>query len=88
MSKNYTPISDRILVKPVSAESTSGGLIIPDTSSNLKKGRVVSIGKDQPLYVGQQVYYKNGMGEKVILDGESYLIFYTREIWLTVEDEK
>lgn len=87
MSKNYIPMNGSILIKPISAESVSGGLIIPDTSSNIKKGRVVSVGEDQPLCIGQQVLVKSGTGEKIILDGESYLLFSIRDIWLKVEED-
>ena len=42
---DFKPLFDRILVEPLTAEQTVGGLYIPDSSTNLKKGIVQSAGE-------------------------------------------
>ena len=49
----FTPLHDRVLVRPIEEDAkTSGGLIIPDSAQGKpQKGEVVSVGagaKDEP----------------------------------------
>ena len=56
MALNIKPLSDRVLVEPVAAETqTASGIFIPDTAKEKpQKGKVVAVGngkKDEPLTV-------------------------------------
>jgi co-chaperonin GroES (HSP10) len=42
---NWKPLFDRVLLKAITAEHKVGGLFIPDTSTNLKKGIVIAAGE-------------------------------------------
>lgn len=89
MSKvNITPLADRVVVKPASAEEkTASGIYIPDTASKEKpmQGEVVAVGpgrwdedgeKQIPVAVkvGDTVLYSKYSPEEVEVDGETYLI--------------
>lgn len=81
------PVFDRLLVKPISSEQTFSGIIIPDTSSNLKKGVVVAVGEGRnniPMSVkeNQTVFFKRDAGIPLTLEGESYLLMEERDILL------
>ena len=51
----FKPLHDRILLKPVAAETrTKGGLIIPDTAQEKPmQGKVVAVGKGRRLEDGR-----------------------------------
>ena len=56
MSINVKPLADRVIIEPSAAEeTTSGGIIIPDTAKEKpKKGKVVAAGsgkKEEPVTV-------------------------------------
>lgn len=83
----YIPLFDRILIKPISSEQNFGGLIIPDSSSNLKKGIAVSVGggkNGMPMTVeqGQTVLFRPDDATPITLDGEQYLILTEGNTWL------
>lgn len=91
------PIRDRILVKPVDAETkTAGGLYIPDNAKEGPvKGTVVSAGTGRvtddgtvvPLVVseGNTVMYVKGAGQTVTEDEQEYLILVEDQILAIVE---
>ena len=84
---DYKPLFDRVLVKAISSEQNFGGIIIPDSSSNLKKGEVVAAGAGRPgvrmeVSAGQTVLYAKDSATPVNLDGEQYLILNERDIWM------
>ncbi len=80
------PLQDRILVKRVDQEeTTSGGIIIPDTAQEKpQEGKVVAVGKGkvqddgtlQKLDVkkGDRILFPKYAGSEVELDGEEHLI--------------
>jgi chaperonin GroES len=82
------PIGDRVLVKPIPAESvTAGGIIIPDTAKEkTNRGEAVAVGggkKDEPLTVsvGDTVLYGLHAGSPITIDGVEYLIMREADIF-------
>lgn len=93
-----TPVSDYLVVKPVTAEETSAsGIIIPDTINKERpeRGEVISIGpgrKDKdgsmitcPAQVGQVVLFKKYAPDEVKVDGAEYLLIRFEDIMAIVE---
>lgn len=82
-----TPLHDRVIIKPATAEEkTAGGIIIPDTAKEKpQKGIVVAAGpgkKEEPVTVkkGDAVLYGKYAGTEIQLDGESLLILRESDI--------
>lgn len=81
MSVNFKPLSDRVLIEPIAAETkTASGIIIPDTAKEKpQEGTVVAVGagkKDEPMTVkvGDKVLYGKYSGSELKLDGKDFLI--------------
>lgn len=87
------PLSDRVLVKPLSEEqSTKAGIIIPDTVEKEKpeKGEVVATGPGKLLDNGQRAPMTVKKGDKVVfkkyspdeikVDGDELLILEESDI--------
>lgn len=89
MSKvNIQPLSDRVLIEPVAAETTTAsGIIIPDSAKEKpQKGTVVAIGKgtkDEPMTVkvGDLVLYGKYAGTELSVEGNDYLIMRESDIF-------
>ncbi len=88
MSLNIKPLSDRVLVEPVAAETkTASGLYIPDTAKEKpQKGIVVAVGKgtkDHEMTVkeGDTVLYGRHAGTELKFEGKDYLIMKESEIF-------
>ena len=84
---NITPLHDRVIVKPVEAETkTAGGIIIPDTAKEKpQRGTVIAVGagkKDEPMTVkiGDAVMYSKYGGTEINVDGEELLIMRESDI--------
>jgi chaperonin GroES len=87
MSLNIKPLSDRVLIEPVAAETkTASGIFIPDTAKEKpQKGTVVAIGtgtKDHAMTVkiGDTVLYGKYAGTELKLEGKDYLIMREDDI--------
>jgi chaperonin GroES len=92
MAAKFTPLHDRILVRRVEeAETTRGGIIIPDTAKDKpQEGEIISVGKGKsnekgevfPLAVkpGDRVLFGRYAGTEVKIDGEDYLIMKEEEV--------
>ena len=88
----FRPLHDRVLVRRVEGEeTTSGGIIIPDTAKEKPmEGEVVAVGpgarddggKLQPLDVkaGDRILFGKWSGTEVKLDGEELLIMKESDI--------
>jgi chaperonin GroES len=88
----FTPLHDRILVRRVEeAETTRGGIIIPDTAKDKpQEGEVISAGKGKvndegkvfPLAVkeGDRILFGKYAGTEIKLDGEDYVIMREEEV--------
>ena len=88
------PITDRVVIKPASAEETTkGGIIIPDTAKEKpQRGEVVAIGpgKDGNLMtvqVGDIVLYGKYAGQELNYNGEDYLIMREDDILVILDKD-
>ena len=82
----FKPLHDRLLVKPMTAETkTKAGIIIPDTAQEKPmQGEVVAVGKGRRLEdgrlqaldvkVGDKVIYGKWSGTEVKLGGSDLVI--------------
>jgi chaperonin GroES len=84
---NIKPLSDRVLVEPAQAETTTAsGIIIPDTAQEKpQKGTIVAVGNgkiDEPLTVkvGDTVLYGKYSGTELKLEGKDYMIMRESDI--------
>jgi chaperonin GroES len=92
MATKFTPLHDRILVRRVEeAETTRGGIIIPDTAKDKpQEGEVISAGKGKvekdgkvtPLELkeGDRILFGKYSGTEIKLDGEDYIIMREEEV--------
>ena len=87
MALNIKPLSDRVLIEPVAAETkTASGIYIPDTAKEKpQKGTVVAVGngtKDHIMTVkiGDVVLYGKYAGTELKLEGSDYLIMREDDI--------
>jgi chaperonin GroES len=92
MSKNLTPLHDRILVRRIEeGESIRGGIIIPDSAKEKpQEGEVIAVGKGKsndegkvfPLdvKVGDRVLFGKYGGQEIKLDGEELIIMREEEV--------
>ena len=87
------PLGDRIVVKPLEAESkTRGGIVLPDTAKEKpQEGKIVAVGKGKVLEngtvqapevkVGDKVLYGKYSGNEITTkDGEELLIMREEDI--------
>ncbi len=88
----FTPLHDRILIRRVEeAETTRGGIIIPDTAKDKpQEGEVIAVGKGKqnekgeitPLQVksGDRILFGKYAGTEIKIDGEELLIMREEEV--------
>ncbi len=100
MATKLTPLHDRIVVRRVEeAETTRGGIIIPDSAKDKpQEGEVVSVGKGKsnedgkvfPLDVkaGDRILFGKYAGTEVKIDGEDFLIMREEEVLGIIEGAK
>jgi chaperonin GroES len=87
------PLGDRVVVKPLEAESkTRGGIVLPDTAKEKpQEGKIVAVGKGktmdngsvqaQEVKVGDKVLYGKYSGNEITTkDGEELLIMKEEDI--------
>ena len=92
MSKfKIKPLADRVLLRPADAEeTTSGGIIIPDTAKEKpQKGEIMAVGtgtKKAPMTVkvGDSVLYGKYSGTEINIEGEEYLIMRESDIFAII----
>lgn len=87
-----TPLHDRILIRRVEeAETTRGGIIIPDSAKDKpQEGEVISVGKGKvndegkvfPLAVkeGDRILFGKYAGTEIKIDGEDFVIMREEEV--------
>jgi chaperonin GroES len=92
MATKLTPLHDRVVVRRVEeAETTRGGIIIPDSAKDkpqegevlaVGKGKISEEGKVRPLDVkeGDRVLFGKYSGTEIKIDGEDFLIMREEEI--------
>lgn len=91
------PLSDRVIVKALTAEEmTSGGIVLPDSAKEKPQqgevlavgpGKVLDNGRTTPVdvNVGDRVYYGKYSGTEVKLDGEELVVLRQDDILGVVE---
>lgn len=91
------PLSDRIIVKALSAEeTTSGGIVLPDTAKEKPQqgevlavgpGKLLDNGKQVPMEirVGDRVYYGKYSGTEVKLNGQELVVLRQDDVLGIVE---
>ncbi|MFO1080809.1 MAG: co-chaperone GroES [Reyranellaceae bacterium] len=89
----FKPLHDRLLVKPLAAETrTKSGLIIPDTAQEKPmQGEVVAVGagkrledgrlQEMGVKVGDKVIYGKWSGTEVKLGGADHVILKEEDLF-------
>jgi chaperonin GroES len=83
MPTTFTPLSDRVLIRRVSAEErTRGGLHIPDAAKDKPQaGDVVAVGVDaKNVRAGDRVIFGKYSGDVIRLDEVEHLIMKEEDI--------
>ena len=93
MTKNVTPLHDRVLVRRLEQKETErGGIIIPDTAKEKsQEGQVIAVGAGKlkekgggriPLDVkpGDRILFGKYTGSDIKIDDQEYLILREEEI--------
>ncbi len=87
MGVNIKPLSDRVLVEPMAAETkTASGLYIPETAKEKpQQGKVVAVGSgkkdhEMTVKVGDTVLYGKYSGTELKLEGADYLMMREDDI--------
>ena len=95
----FKPLHDRLLLKPMTAETkTKSGIIIPDTAKEKpSQGEIVAVGpggRDETgklipidLKVGDRVLFGKWSGTEVKIDGVEYLIMKESDIMGVLVEE-
>ena len=94
---NLKPLSDRIIVKAVTAEErTPGGIVLPDTAKEKpQEGEVIAVGPGKLLdtgkvapvdiSVGDRVIYSRYGGTEIKLNGEEVVVLRQDDVLGVVE---
>ena len=92
MALNIKPLSDRVLIEPIAAETqTASGIFIPDTAKEKpQQGKVLAVGpgaRDEDgermaldLEVGDMVLFAKYAGTEIKIDGNKVLIMEENDI--------
>jgi len=86
-----TPLGDKVVIKPMSAEEkTKGGIYIPDTAKEAPaQGEIIALGTGKlvggkkhefSVKKGDKVLYGKYAGDEVKIDGAEYKIMKEEEI--------
>ena len=96
---NIRPLEDRVLIRPTdSEETTSGGIVLPDTAKEKPMrgtvlaagpGKLSDEGKRLPLAVkvGDTVLFGKYAGSEIKIDGEPHSIMRESEILAVLLDD-
>ena len=91
------PLSDKLVIKPITKEETASGIIIPETVDKEKpeKGEVISVGPGRLLDNGQRAAMEVKVGDKVLftkyspqeikVDGQELLVLSESDILAVIE---
>jgi chaperonin GroES len=94
---NLKPLSDRIIVKAITAEErTPGGIVLPDTAKEKpQEGEVIAVGPGKQLdngkvspmdvSIGDRVIYSKYGGTEVKLNGEELVVLRQDDVLGVVE---
>lgn len=79
----YTPLADRVIVKPIEAETkTSSGILLAENAQKrMPIGKVIGVGKQiEELKVGDTVIYPAYGAAEIEINGETILILKEEDI--------
>ena len=91
------PLSDRLIVKALTAEEkTAGGIVLPDSAKEKpQQGEVLAVGPGKQLdtgkiaavdvKVGDKVYYGKYSGTEIKLNGEEFIVLRQDDVLGVVE---
>ena len=91
------PIGDKLVLRRLEAEeTTSGGIVLPDTAKEKpKEGTVLALGDGKLLKdgkrsefqvaVGDRVLFSSYAGSEITVDGDDYLIISEDEILAVIQ---
>ena len=91
------PLSDKVLVERLEAETkTAGGIVLPDSAKEKpQRGKIISAGSGKLLddgsrselqvKKGDEVLFTSYAGSEVKLDGKEYLIMDESDIMAIIE---
>ena len=67
---SFTPLHDRVLVRPIDEDAkTSGGLIIPDSAqAKPQRGEVISVGAGANDETGKRIAMDVKAGDQILFD--------------------
>jgi|TARA_R110000744_G_scaffold126793_1_gene233206 chaperonin GroES len=95
---NIEPIAGKIVLKKLSQDRTSGGVIMPDIAQEgSQEAEVIAIGPPITTQLGKELPIQTSIGDKVLypkfgaksidIDGEEYLIINEAEVFLIFKGE-
>ena len=96
-SPTFTPIEDRVLVRPVAAETVSpSGIVLPDSAQEKpNQGVVAAVGAgrtnpdgpraDMPIADGDTVVYGKYSGQEITLNGEDFKILRAADLLAKID---
>ena len=89
---NIQPLADRVLVRPMAAETTTAsGIIIPDSAKEKPlRGAVLAVGqgtKDEQMVLkaGDEVLYGKYAGTEIEVDNEKLLIMSQSDVLAVIK---
>ena len=76
------PLNERVIVKPIEAESeTAGGIIIPDNARDKpSEGEIIAVTDESKLKTGARVLFGKYSGVAIKHEGEDLLIMREDEL--------
>lgn len=72
--------NDNVLVKEIKETKVSGGIVIPNSSKEFTKGKVVYIQEGKEVVVGTIVVYKKDDSNDITIDGEDLKLLKMKDI--------
>ena len=84
---NVKPLSNRVIISPISDETkTSSGLIIPESAKEKpQQGIVIDIGDTIDVKVNDTVLYGKNAGTELKVEEKDYIIMNENEILAIIE---
>jgi chaperonin GroES len=80
--EKFKPLNKRIVVRRFEAkEKTSGGIIIPDNAKDIPvAGKVLAVGDESPVKVGDTAIFTKYAGSVIAIEGEELLIIKEEDL--------
>lgn len=96
MSINIRPLYDRVVVRRLEEDTTSGGIVIPDSAKDKpSRGEVIAVGPgkrgnngnycDIGVKVGEKILFGKYAGTEVEVAGSDYVVMREDDIMAVVE---